>query len=370
MENKFAIHFFNNLLRDAYSVQTHNYDWLRYGSSFNARLRDKVKDFIAIACQKIHFVPWHYDAARLAFILDHLTAFNDCYCLLNDAHSRETMVKVLEFRILGPRHVKHSCNTDEFWRKYTTIDSKYARAMRTQSYWKPGCFLNRYEFPTEGQTVILDAHALSILGIFLLEQYAYNRGGETLMVKKGDIVIDGGGCLGDTALYFAAKAGIDGTIVSFEFMDENLNVLKKNLTQNPELAKRVRLVTKALWSRSGDALSFDNDGPGTRISSTIKGKNTNKVETASIDDVVRTEKLPKVDFIKMDIEGAELEGLKGAAETIKKYRPNLAISLYHKKEDFITIPQWIQSLDLGYEFYLDHFTIHDEETVLFATSRH
>jgi len=77
-------------------------------------------------------------------------------------------------------------------------------------------------------------------------------------------------------------------------------------------------VTKALWNRSGDVLSFDNDGPGTRISSTIKGKNTNKVETASIDDMVRTEKLLKVDFIKMDIEGAELEGLKGPAGTIKK----------------------------------------------------
>ncbi len=368
MENEFAIHFFRSLLRDAYSVQTHNYDWLRYGAGFQARLRERVKDWIAIVCEKCRVGPWRCDEARLVFILENLTAFNDCYHLLNDAYSREMMVKVLAFRILGPRHVKLPSNTEEFWRKYTSVDAQYARAMRTQSYWNGKWSFNRYEVPAGQGTVTLDAHPVTVINTFLLEQYAYRQGGKNIAVKAGDVVIDGGACYGDSGLYFAAKAGSGGGVVCFEFIEENIKMLKRNLSANAALASTIRLVNKAMWSRSGEKLCFQSDGPGSRISSQQKDSQL-QVETASLDDVVTGEKLRRVDFIKMDIEGAELEALKGARRTIEQFKPTLAISLYHKKEDFITIPQWIQSLGLGYEFYLDHFTIHDEETVLFATSR-
>jgi hypothetical protein len=72
----------------------------------------------------------------------------------------------------------------------------------------------------------------------------------------------------------------------------------------------------------------------------------------------------------MDIEGSELKGLQGAEETICTFRPKLAISLYHKDEDIIMIPEYLHKLDLGYEFFLDHFTIHRWETVLFASPKH
>ena len=76
----------------------------------------------------------------------------------------------------------------------------------------------------------------------------------------------------------------------------------------------------------------------------------------------------KIDFIKMDIEGAELEALKGAEKTIRNYKPRLAICVYHKLQDFWEIPNWISSLNLGYKFHLRHFTTHSDETVLFAES--
>ena len=75
-----------------------------------------------------------------------------------------------------------------------------------------------------------------------------------------------------------------------------------------------------------------------------------------------------IDFIKMDVEGFELSALKGAAETIGKYKPKLAISLYHKPEDFLEIPMYLKSKYPFYRFYLDHYTIHNEETVLYATA--
>jgi hypothetical protein len=61
--------------------------------------------------------------------------------------------------------------------------------------------------------------------------------------------------------------------------------------------------------------------------------------------------------------------LKGAEHTIRRFRPNLAIALYHGDNDFIDIPNYLESLKLEYELFLDHFTIHREETILFACRR-
>lgn len=88
-----------------------------------------------------------------------------------------------------------------------------------------------------------------------------------------------------------------------------------------------------------------------------------------ISDVFRKPSLPQVDFIKMDIEGAEQQALRGAEESIRRFKPDMAITVYHSLEDFWQIPQYLDSLNLGYVFYLRHFTIHAEETVLFARSR-
>jgi hypothetical protein len=76
--------------------------------------------------------------------------------------------------------------------------------------------------------------------------------------------------------------------------------------------------------------------------------------------------MQRVDFIKMDIEGSELEALKGAEETIRRFRPRMAISIYHKDDDYFTIPLFIRNLELGYRFYLENYTISDGETVLYC----
>ena len=68
----------------------------------------------------------------------------------------------------------------------------------------------------------------------------------------------------------------------------------------------------------------------------------------------------------MDIEGAEPLALKGAIETIRKFRPKLAIAIYHSMEDFVNIPIWISGLNLDYELFIGHYTIHTEETICFA----
>ena len=68
----------------------------------------------------------------------------------------------------------------------------------------------------------------------------------------------------------------------------------------------------------------------------------------------------------MDIEGAEIEALQGAQNTIKKYKPTLAISLYHKPEHLFTIPLLINSWNLGYKFYIRSHGNNLLETVLYC----
>lgn len=69
----------------------------------------------------------------------------------------------------------------------------------------------------------------------------------------------------------------------------------------------------------------------------------------------------------MDIEGSELRALMGSEETIKKYKPKLAICIYHKREDLITIPQYIKIIVPEYKLYLRAHFPYVSETVLYAT---
>ena len=97
-----------------------------------------------------------------------------------------------------------------------------------------------------------------------------------------------------------------------------------------------------------------------------KKNSSMKLITISIDDYIKEKKIPKIDFIKMDIEGAEVAALTGAKETIIKYKPKLAISVYHKIEHYYQIPLFINSLNLNYKFYLDHFSPGRSESILFG----
>lgn len=177
-------------------------------------------------------------------------------------------------------------------------------------------------------------------------------------MRSGDLVIDGGGCWGDTALSFAHAAGPGGRVRTFEFEPANLERLRGNLELNPELQARVDVDERALWNTSGEQLGAVAHGPGTAIAA----GGELPVPSVAIDDLG----LARVDFIKLDVEGAELPALRGAEATLRRDRPRLAVSLYHRPEDWTTIPRYLDGLGLGYRFSLGHFTIHAEETVLFA----
>jgi hypothetical protein len=71
----------------------------------------------------------------------------------------------------------------------------------------------------------------------------------------------------------------------------------------------------------------------------------------------------------MDIEGAELHALRGAKETIKRYKPTLAVCVYHSLRDFTELPLYIKSINPNYKLYLSHNSLQAGETILFATEK-
>jgi hypothetical protein len=138
---------------------------------------------------------------------------------------------------------------------------------------------------------------------------------------------------------------------------------------NPNLEHQIELVPHPVSDQSDDTIYYKDNGPGSKIETFAFDGYTGSTTTLTIDDFVKRNGIAKVDFIKMDIEGVESAALRGAVETITKFRPKLAIAIYHSMEDFVSIPAWILDLNLDYEIFLDHFTIHAEETICFALPR-
>ena len=86
-------------------------------------------------------------------------------------------------------------------------------------------------------------------------------------------------------------------------------------------------------------------------------------EARTLDGLLGSE---RVTFIKMDIEGAEVEALKGAKEIIQRDRPKLAISAYHRAEDIVNIPILVKEFVPDYHLYFRHYSNDVNETVLYA----
>ena len=175
---------------------------------------------------------------------------------------------------------------------------------------------------------------------------------------KDEVFIDAG-CLDmETSMEFAEwSKGIYSQIIAFE-PDEGcyqniLKISKKNSLHD------FRALPYATWDKKEKICFLNSVGGGGRISEDGKGETLGQ----SIDEVLGGE---RATFIKMDVEGAELKSLIGAANTIKKYKPRLAISIYHKPSDIYEIPQLLMEYRTDYRFYIRHYTSYIWETVLYA----
>ena len=175
---------------------------------------------------------------------------------------------------------------------------------------------------------------------------------------RGGAFVDCGSYDGESAINYIKFAGEECRVYAFEPDRDNFEKLVERVRNNPEFI----CLNKGCYS-SEKKLSFNSNGD---MSSSLAVDGDETVEVTTIDKVVGNE---KVAFIKMDVEGAELEALKGARQTIERDMPVLAISVYHKQEDLITILPYISKLHNGnitYNLYLRHHGVVATELVLYG----
>ncbi len=366
--NSFKRALEKKLIRSRYNnFGVENYDEYRFGkypaenvprTSIIFRIKRRIKKTIGYKTGQI--LNTHND-----FLTKYDDGLQKFYEQLNSV-DQELLTCLIAFRLLGFKKVKLPRNNKEYWK---AIELGNSLENRNDSY-DPHFLhfmLQRCDLRIIGYDVQQYFSGPGIAIGFIIEQYSYKLGSKTIVaVEEGDIVIDLGACWGDTALYFACKTGGKGKVYSFEFNPDNIKLFNMNIDLNPNLKKQIELIQHPVSDKSRDNIYFTDNGPGSRIEFEPFEGMTGSATTISIDDFIKNNSIPKVDFIKMDIEGSEPIALRGAIETIKRFKPKLAIAVYHSMDDFVNIPQWITELNLRYNLYLGHYTIHAEETVLFA----
>lgn len=169
---------------------------------------------------------------------------------------------------------------------------------------------------------------------------------------KGKDIIDAGAYIGDSVLVFSELT--DGNIYAFEPVDKNYELLLKTIELNG--TPNVTPVKVALGSKDEELPMKLQGGASTFTTKTtfyVEGAATENIKVTTLDGYLR-DRNPDIGLIKVDVEGFEQEFLKGAAETIKKHRPTLLISIYHNGPDFFDIKPMIEEWDLGYTFRIVH----------------
>uniref|UniRef100_UPI004057C0A3 FkbM family methyltransferase n=1 Tax=Acetatifactor sp. TaxID=1872090 RepID=UPI004057C0A3 len=205
-----------------------------------------------------------------------------------------------------------------------------------------------------------DIYLYNKMHIAAQEQYFEE---EFLVFQDGEVFIDGG-CLDlGTSLEFIRKMENQNKVINkiyaFEPDSYNLKICARRIAELQ--LENVEMINAGLWN-CNTCLEFRTDGNG---GSCIVEEDTGKYESVkvvSLDSAIQE----KVTFIKMDIEGAELNALKGAEQTIRRDKPKLAICVYHKKEDMWEIPYFIKQLVPEYRLYIRHYSNCPWETVLYA----
>lgn len=176
-------------------------------------------------------------------------------------------------------------------------------------------------------------------------------------LKADEVFVDCGAFTGDTLSEFAKiTQGSYQKIFAFEPDEKNHQLMLKTIQK--EQIPNVVPVKKGVASARATFRFTSRD-----ISSQISEDGTTTIEVDRIDSVIGD---APVSFLKMDVEGYELEALHGAENAIRTHRPKLAISVYHKPEDLFSIPEYLRSLVPGYRFYLRAHKCMSIDLVLYA----
>jgi FkbM family methyltransferase len=202
-----------------------------------------------------------------------------------------------------------------------------------------------------GFRLTLDAEVLRPI----IEQALYAPRG-LLTYEEDEVYVDAGSYNGDTIKLFMERVqGRFSRILAFEPDRATFDRLVANLGTE----RRVEAFNMGLH-RTRAVLSFDN--AGTR-GSTLVDRGGSEIPVVGLDEIACG---TRVTYVKMNIEGAEIDALRGAAQTIGRWRPKLAVAAYHRPADLWRVPATIREIDPGYRLYLRQHDGGIIESVVYA----
>ncbi len=337
-------------LMDVHRLEADNYDAWRYG--FDGVDRSQLFD----VARHVNYAEWFEEHYEDVFRL---------YERLADQASRDLLTSLVRYRLSGHLHVRIASRIQqlrpaiaEFLATVTGVPSQLPTS---------GMFGNlvHYDLEWDGERYIVDTIRGALVSTLVMRQYFFERDGIQILPEAGDVLIDGGCCTGDTTVVFSRAVGPSGRVVAFDPVQAHIDVCRHNFSR-PGF-DNVDIVEAGVSDRTVEAPPIEVDvySPGWRVEASAGVT----VPLMRIDDLLLDGRVNRIDYIKLDVEGSELAALRGGLAAIHKFKPKLAISLYHKPNDYFELTDFVHDLGLGYKMYLDHHTIHDEETVLYATCR-
>lgn len=192
---------------------------------------------------------------------------------------------------------------------------------------------------------------------FLLDDTNQYFDKEIIQFDSDEIFIDGG------CFNFATSARLlelnpkVKKIYAYEPDQKNLCMIKDAVKKSG--FHNVIIAPFAWWSENTE-LIFESSGRGGAKVAPIG----TRVTAVAIDSVVPPDE--EITFIKLDVEGAELEVLKGAEATIRRCRPKLAVAIYHKQKDYFEIAEYIKAIVPEYRAHIRHYSSVNVDTVLYC----
>ena len=218
-----------------------------------------------------------------------------------------------------------------------------------------------YEYYTDdiSKQIVLDSIKTRILGTQMTPsinpQYFES---EIYPLTDHEVFVDGGCFIGDTAEEFIRQ--VQGKYTHIYGFEPDENNLKKALA-NLSPYQNVDVSLGGLWHMTNVVRFVSGEFGNSRFSE----EGDALINTFGIDDFF-ADKIDQPTFIKMDIEGTERFALDGAAQTLKKIRPKLAICVYHNIKDMYDLPQRILYHNPNYQLSLRHYSHWYAESVCYA----
>ncbi len=271
--------------------------------------------------------------------------------------SLEARLRILKAKLTGSEVLKYSTWNDvmyEIFKPYGRHKGRRRNAIK-----------KRMRFQREGDLVRVDidgkmiywpigAHIENVASLYF-EAYSKKNNHyfdiDGMEIKKGDIVLDCGTCEG----WFARKA-LDAGVEKVYCVEPGPSMVKcLEKTFSDEISSGRVSLSSCLLGNKNEVVAYYENSIDPQVGQIVKVDHRNSsalptIETSmlTIDEFCNRQAVQRLDFIKADVEGSELDLIYGAERTIKKFRPALAIAVYHEPENANRVAGFVEGLSLGY----------------------